>query len=47
MDSKRHGQDVRYSIDDSKIKKLGWTPKADFDTELSLVVGYYRKNFLW
>ena len=31
MDSQRQGQDVRYSIDDSKLKLLGWKPKAEFD----------------
>lgn len=43
----RHGQDVRYSIDDSKLKSLGWKPKADFDTELKKIVKYYKKNFIW
>lgn len=43
----RHGQDVRYSIDDSKLKALGWKPKADFDTELKKIVKYYKKNFIW
>lgn len=44
---KRQGQDVRYAIDDSKIKALGWTPKADFDTELRAIVDHYAKNFVW
>jgi dTDP-glucose 4,6-dehydratase len=43
----RPGQDVRYSIDDSKLKALGWEPKADFDTELKNIVEYYIKNFIW
>jgi dTDP-glucose 4,6-dehydratase len=43
----RQGQDVRYSIDDSKLKGLGWKPKADFDTELKEIVKYYKKNFIW
>lgn len=47
MDSQRQGQDVRYSINDSKLKLLGWQPQADFDTELKLIVEYYRNNFLW
>jgi dTDP-glucose 4,6-dehydratase len=45
--SARQGQDVRYAIDDSKLKQLGWQPKADFDQELASVVEYYRNNFLW
>ena len=30
----RVGQDVRYSLDDSKIRGLGWAPSRDFDEEL-------------
>jgi len=44
---KRPGQDVRYAIDDSKLKALGWTAKANFDTELKKIVKYYTKNFIW
>jgi dTDP-glucose 4,6-dehydratase len=47
MDSERQGQDVRYSIDDAKLKSLGWLPRADFDTELEKVVKYYRETFVW
>ena len=47
MDSQRVGQDVRYAIDDSKLKSLGWLPQADFDKELEKVVQYYIKNFVW
>jgi len=43
----RPGQDVRYAIDDSKLKSLGWEPKADFDIELAKIVEYYRNNFIW
>ena len=44
---RRIGQDVRYSIDDSKLKELGWEPEADFDKELKIIVDYYKKNFIW
>ena len=44
---KRAGQDVRYSIDDSKLKALGWYPNADFDVELKKIVCYYTQNFIW
>ena len=47
MDSKREGQDVRYSIDDSKLRALGWAPKANFDLALADISAYYRKNFVW
>ena len=43
----RIGQDVRYSIDDSKLRNLGWKPSADFDTELVKIVQYYKDNFIW
>lgn len=44
---KRPGQDVRYAVDDSKLKKLGWYPRANFDLELKTIVKYYTKNFVW
>jgi dTDP-glucose 4,6-dehydratase len=47
MDSQRVGQDVRYSIDDSKLKALGWLPQADFDNALEDIVKYYIENFVW
>jgi dTDP-glucose 4,6-dehydratase len=43
----RQGQDVRYSIDDSKLRALGWKPNADFDQELNVIVKYYKNNFIW
>ena len=43
----RVGQDVRYAIDDSKLKALGWSAKANFDKELKEIVKYYKKNFIW
>ena len=45
--TKRSGQDLRYSVDDSKLRSLGWNPEADFDQELPLVVNYYKNNFIW
>ena len=43
----REGQDVRYALDDSKLKALGWEPKKGFDEELSYIVDYYKHNFIW
>ena len=43
----RPGQDLRYSIDDTKLKSLGWSANADFDAELKKVVRYYQNNFIW
>jgi len=47
IDNPRRGQDVRYSINDSKLKTLGWLPQANFDKELTAIVMYYKKNFVW
>ena len=44
---KRDGQDVRYSIDDSKLRNLGWEETADFDEELKHIVRFYKENFIW
>ena len=46
-DMVRPGQDLRYSIDDTKLRNLGWSANADFDKELEKVVEYYRNNFIW
>ncbi len=43
----RPGQDVRYSLDDSKLKSLGWDTKKTFDLEIKIIVDHYKKNFRW
>ena len=43
----RPGQDVRYALDDSKIKALGWEPKADFNSVILSIVSYYKDKFIW
>ena len=43
----RPGADVRYSIDDSKLRSLGWSPAANFDNEIGEIVAYYKDNFIW
>jgi dTDP-glucose 4,6-dehydratase len=43
----RPGQDVRYALDDSKLKKIGWQPKRNFDTEIKNIVDYYKNKFIW
>jgi dTDP-glucose 4,6-dehydratase len=43
----RDGQDVRYALDDSKLRSLGWTPKKVFDEELPTIVKYYKNKFIW
>ena len=43
----RQGQDVRYALNDDKLRTLGWAPKINFDKELKQVVEYYREKFIW
>jgi dTDP-glucose 4,6-dehydratase len=43
----RPGQDVRYALDDSKLRALGWEPKVNFDWELQFITEYYRRKFIW
>lgn len=43
----RAGADLRYSINDDKIKSLGWKPVKQFAAELPAIVDYYKKNFVW
>lgn len=44
---KRQGQDVRYALNDDKLRALGWTPQACFDTELKHIVEYNKEKFIW
>ena len=46
-DVMRPGQDVRYAIDDSKLKNLGWSPQVNFDNEILNIVNYYKNKFIW
>ena len=43
----RVGQDVRYALDDSKLRLLGWEPKKQFDSELPGIIEYYKEKFIW
>lgn len=43
----RAGQDVRYALDDSKLRALGWSPKKVFDQELPAIVKHYQHKFVW
>ena len=43
----RPGQDVRYALDDSKLRALGWEPKSNFDWELQFITEYYKHKFIW
>tara|TARA_Y100000593_G_scaffold14601_2_gene27978 strand:+ start:6808 stop:7755 length:948 start_codon:yes stop_codon:yes gene_type:complete len=43
----RQGQDVRYALNDDKLRALGWEPKKKFDDEIGPIVTYYKDNFIW
>ena len=43
----RAGQDVRYALNDNKLRSLGWNPKHDFDKDIYDIVGYYKNTFIW
>jgi len=44
---KRQGQDVRYALNDNRLRNLGWKPKKKFEEELPKIVEYYKNNFKW
>jgi len=43
----RPGHDRRYSLDTSKLQKLGWRPEFAFDAGLRDTVAWYRQNEWW
>ena len=44
----RPGHDRRYSVDSSKLRALGWSPRHSFDAGgLEETVGWYRDNREW
>ncbi len=43
----RKGHDLRYSIDWTKIKNLGWKPKKKFEDGLRETIEWYKSNRQW
>lgn len=43
----RLAHDRRYSLDDSKLRKLGWKSKYEFKDALSRTIEWYKKNQDW
>ncbi len=43
----RQGHDQQYSMDASKIRALGWTPRHDFPAAIEKTVDWYRENRWW
>jgi dTDP-glucose 4,6-dehydratase len=38
---------MRYSLDSSKVKALGWSPKHNFENSLRLTAEWYVANEKW
>ena len=43
----RPGQDIRYALNDDKLRNLGWKPQMEFDKALPGIVEYYKNKFIW
>ena len=43
----RPGHDVRYSLDSSKIRELGWKPRYSFEEGIKSTVQWYLNNRWW
>ena len=43
----RLGHDRRYSLDTTKLRRLGWAPRVPFETGLAETVEWYRGNEWW
>jgi dTDP-glucose 4,6-dehydratase len=43
----RPGHDLRYAVDSSKIRGLGWAPAHPFEERLADTVGWYRSREDW
>ena len=43
----RPGHDIRYSLDSSKIRELGWKPKYSFSEGLKEMIEWYLENEWW
>ncbi len=45
--SSRPGHDLRYALDGTKMKELGWVPPVHFEQSLEKVVRWTLKNWRW
>ena len=43
----RLGHDRRYSLDITKLKRLGWSPRYDFKEALETTIAWYKNNKPW
>ena len=43
----RKGHDMRYAVDSSKIRALGWSPKWTFEEGIEQTIEWYKNNKHW
>ncbi len=43
----RPGEDLRYSLNDDKLRSLGWKEQSIFEDEIKLIASYYKGRFVW
>ena len=43
----RQGEDIRYGVDDSALRALGWRNRRLFDREIGKIVRYYKNKVVW
>lgn len=43
----RLGHDRRYSVDDARLRALGYTPTRSFDEAIDATISWYRDNPQW
>ena len=43
----RPGHDLRYSVDTTKVRELGWAPTLSFEEALDATIDWYRANEAW
>ncbi|MEY3019366.1 MAG: hypothetical protein RLZZ272_350 [Actinomycetota bacterium] len=43
----RPGHDLRYSVDTTRIRALGWSPSLEFDEALDRTIAWYREHEDW
>jgi len=43
----RPGHDLRYAVDSSKLRALGWSPEHSFDEWLDETIAWYRRREDW
>ena len=43
----RIGHDRRYALDDTKLRRLGWSPQQHFDKVFGQVLDWYKDHQTW